>query len=250
MTLGCLSKATSSPKIMSDPTTKKPISDLDPELMEKIATTSLQIFEQAKSTLIPSLLKVAEEYNLRSGLYYIGLIDLSGSTVASSKLSKSQNDEWVGGFANLAQKALDFPAKNTAVFLKTIGDGSLFLFRNFDDILEWRSNVSKLCEEHNKRSVANGNPDFYQYYFKLIVHLGEVLIDLKKKDARSFALNIVFKIEKQFDKGSLGITEAVKQAIIEEINSGRFEIEKTSEDYVIDESSIKIPLWKLSIKKP
>lgn len=178
-------------------------SDLNQDLMKKIAMTSLQIFEQAKATLIPSLLKAAEEYNLRGGLYYIVLIDLFNSTVASSKMDKDQYSKWVGGFVSFSKSVLGFPQKNTSVFLKTIVDGSLFLFRNFDDILEWRNNVNKLCVEHNRKSIANGNPDFHQYHTKIIVHLGEVLIDLKNRGGSSFALNIVFKIEKQFPKKTI-----------------------------------------------
>ena len=219
--------------------------ELNSELGKKIAMTSIQIFEEIKETLIPSLIKAAEEYSLGSGLYYIVLIDLSDSTVVASKTEKHQNEEWINEFTALTRRALS--NKSSGVYLKTIGDSSLFLFRNFDDILEWKNNVNTLCKEYNQKIIAQGRPDFHQYHNKIIVHLGEGLIDLEKKDATSFALDICFKIEKKFDENDLGITEPVRQAILPEINSGKFEITKNKEDYSLEGTRIHIPLWKLYV---
>ena len=221
-------------------------SQLSPEQMKKITTTSLQLFEAFGETLVPSLIKAAEEYSLGSGLYFIALIDLSDSTVVASKTETHQNEEWINEFAKLTRRALS--NKSTGIYLKTIGDGSLFLFRKFNDIIEWQNNVNTLCKEYNQKITAEGRPDFYQYHNKIIVHLGEVLIDLEKKDAGSFALDICFKIEKKFGKTDLGITEPVRQVILPDINSGKFEITKNEEDYALEGTDIRIPLWKLHVK--
>ena len=214
--------------------------------MKEMMVTSLGVFDNMKSILLSSLTEAGKKHHLSNGLYYIVLIDLSGSTVAAGKMSGIEYPKWIEGFENITKAALNFLPNNITVHIKTIGDGCLFLFGNFDDILSWRTRVQTLCLEYNQKCKSDLKPDFYLYYNKIIVHIGEVYFDESGKDTNSFAVNVVFKIEKEFLKNDLGITEAVKQVIVPEINSGRFGIEKGN-DYTLEEAKISIPLWKLSI---
>lgn len=211
----------------------------------KIIQSSLKIFEMMKSTFMPSLKIVAKRHNLKNGLYYIVLIDISGSSIASDQMYQSKYPGWINDFTRLTKKALDFSHRNDAAYGLSCGDGSLFLFRNFDDILEWRTNTTNLCTEHNKK-CKSGKIDVPEYHNKIIVHLGEVDFDKDDEDPKSFAVNIVFKIEKKFVKNDFGVTEAVKQAILPEIRSGRFGIKK-GKKFVMDKKQIVVQLWKIII---
>ena len=86
----------------------------------------------------------------------------------------------------------------------------------------------------------------FQYHHKIITHIGEVYFNEDRTDTNSFPVSVTFKIEKQFQKNDFGITEAVKQAITPEINSGRFVVDENNV-YRIEDLDITIPLWKLSI---
>lgn len=212
--------------------------------MKDMMKTSLLVFDEMKSMLLSSLTDAGKKYHLNNGLYYIVLIDLSGSTIAAGKMPSSEYSKWINGFIRIIKDALEFSHRNTAIYIKSIGDGSLFLFGNFDDILEWKTKVDSLCETYNQKCKSEQKSDLYLYYYKIIVHIGEVYFEEGENDTNSYAVNVVFKIEKQFLKNELGITEAVKQAIMPEINSGRFKIIKGNE-YVLEEANVTIPLWKL-----
>jgi len=193
------------------------------------------------------VVEAGRKHKLMDGLYYVVLIDLSGSTIASSKMRGNTFSEWVKRFIQITKDAQNASKRNIAVHIKSIGDGSLFLFRNFDDILDWKNQVDKLCKHHNDLCKKEGKLDFHQYHHKTIIHLGEVYFDLENSDANAFGINVVFKIEKKFGKGEIGITDAVKQVLLQEINSGKFKIDSTS-SYSLDETGDSIiPLWKLTV---
>lgn len=214
--------------------------------MKDAMMSSLALFEVMKTKVLNSLDEAGKKYELNNGLYYIVLIDLSGSTKAAGKISGAEYPKWIEGFIKIIRDALNFTHKNIAIYVKSIGDGSLFLFGNFDDIVNWRSNVYNLCDAHNKKSKEKNEQEHFQYRHKIITHIGEVYFNEDRTDTNSFPVSITFKIEKQFDKDDFGITEAVKQVITPEINSGRFTIDKNKE-YRIDDLDITIPLWKLSV---
>ncbi len=132
------------------------------------------------------------------------------------------------------------------MYVKSIGDGALFLFRNFDDILDWKNKVDESCKHYNDICRKEGKLDFHQYHHKTIIHLGEVYFDLENYDANAFGVNLVFKVEKKFGKDEIGITDAVKQIILQEINCGKFKV-NNADSYSLDEKGDAIiPLWKLT----
>jgi hypothetical protein len=154
-------------------------------------------------------------------------------------------NQWIKNFLSITRDALNAKQRNLAVFVKFIGDGALFLFRNFDDILDWKNRVDESCSRHNDRCKKEGRLEFYKYHHKTVIHLSEVYFDQKDSEINAFGVNVVFKIEKKFARSEIGITDAVRQVIMQDINSGKFRIDIT-ECYSIDEDAgSKIPLWKL-----
>jgi len=214
---------------------------------KEITKRGLDKMNKINSELQDGVVEVGKKHHLRDGLYYLVLIDVAGSTLASSKMNGSEFHEWVKKFIRIAKEALNIRKRNLSVFVKSIGDGALFLFRNFDDILDWKNKVDESCRFHNDSCTKAGKLDFYQFHHKTIIHLGEVFFDRENYDANAFGINIVFKVEKKFGKDEIGITEAVKQIILPEINTGKFKI-SDADKYSFDEKEdAVIPLWKLTI---
>lgn len=190
------------------------------------------------------VIEIGRKYHLRDGLFYIVLIDLAGSTNASLKMEGVVFDEWIKRFLSITKEALNTKRRNLAVFVKSIGDGSLFLFRNFNDILEWKNRVDEFCVSHNTRCHNEGKLVFHHYHHKIIIHLSEVYFDEENSDINSFGVNLVFKIEKRFSKSEVGITDAVRHLIVQDINAGKFRIHD-AESYSVENADYQIPLWKL-----
>lgn len=191
------------------------------------------------------VVEAGRKYHLRDGLFYVVLIDLAGSTLASSKMSSSVFNKWIKNFLSITKDSLNAKQRNLTVFVKFIGDGALFLFRNFDDILDWKNNVDDWCSRHNDRCKKEGKLDFYQYHHKTIIHLSEVYFDQKDSEVNAFGVNVVFKIEKKFARSEIGITDTVRQVIIQDINSGKFRIDNADCYSPDEDEGYKIPLWKL-----
>ena len=213
--------------------------------LKEIAKLGLDKMQKMNTELQDGVVDIGKKHNLRNGLYYVVLIDLFGSTIASSKMNGAEFHEWVKKFIRITKEALNGRKKNLCVFVKSIGDGTLFLFRNFDDILVWKNNVDESCKRHNDICTKAGKLDFHQYHHKTIIHLAEIYFDKENYDANAFGINLVFKVEKKFGKDEIGITEGIKQIILPEINSGKFKI-SNADSYSLDEKGdVTVPLWKL-----
>jgi len=227
--------------------TSKPPEVIALSKFKEITKLGLDKMQQLNTEVQTGVVEIGMKHNLRDGLYYVVLIDVSGSTTASSKMNGTEFHEWIRKFIRITKEALNTRKKNLCVFVKSIGDGALFLFRNFDDILEWKNNVDESCRRHNDICTKAGKLDFHQFHHKTIIHLGEVYFDRENYDANAFGINLVFKVEKKFGGDEIGITEAVKQIILPEINAGKFRINNV-DSYSLDEKGdATIPLWKLTI---
>jgi len=172
----------------------------------------------ARNAALSAIAKVREleEQNLfRPGLYYIALIDLSASTVASAHLSPEINKRRIETFITATVEALgSIELKNYAQFVKEIGDASLFLFSSFDDLYRWWRATHSAFEAYNqdwKDELEDKEWPFFKLDAKTVVHLGEVSF-AEQKNPVALAVNQVFKIEKLFAPGELGATDAVRQA--------------------------------------
>jgi predicted transcriptional regulator len=225
----------------------KPLESAAISKFKEITKKGLAQIQNRNAEIQDGVVEIGKKHKLHDGLYYLVLIDISGSTVASSKMKGSEFHEWIRKFMGMAKEALITRKRNLCVFVKSTGDGALFLFRNFDDILDWKKKVDESCRDHNDICMKVGRLDYHQYHYKTIIHLGEVFFDKENYDANAFGVNMVFKVEKKFGRDEIGITEAVKQIILPEINTGKFKV-FNADNYVLDENEeTSIPLWNLTV---
>jgi hypothetical protein len=219
---------------------------VDLSQLKKIVKQGLDKIQMKNLEMQMGIVDAGKKHKLRDGLYYVVLIDLAGSTAVSSKMSGVAFTEWIKRFIHITKDTLNIKQRNLSVFIKSVGDGALFLFRNFEDILEWKTQVDEACRHHNETCRTVGKHDFHQYHHKTIIHLSEVYFDMENFDANAFGVNLVFKVEKKFGKDELGITDAVKHVILHEINAGKFKIDNAG-NYSVDEiGDTEISLWKLT----
>jgi len=224
---------------------KKRKTDIKEKNIEK-NYASYAIYEKMKSTFMSSLRDAVKKHNLKNGLYYVVITDLSSSTNASDKISNElEYCKWVNGFIEITKKALDFTHRNDATWGLKCGDASLFLFTNFEDVIEWRDNFLSLSDKYNDK-CKSGKINLPEYHNKIIVHLGEIDFGKEDEDLKLSAVNVIFEIEKKFEKNDFGITDTVREAILPEISSGRFGVKK-GKKFNIDKKSSVIQLWKLII---
>ena len=193
--------------------------------------------------------KLEEQKFFRPCLYYVVLIDLAGSTPASARLEPDENIKRIKQFTGFTVEALKkLPARNIEVFLSEIGDASLFLFTNFEDILNWAGMVDDLLDAYNQKCMQEGKPEVYKMYSRKVVHLGEVHFT-EESDPVALAINQVFKIEKEFKRGQFGITDAVRQVALPRINSGQLTA-KLITRIMLPGENVPCRLWNITVAKP
>lgn len=188
--------------------------------------------------------RMEKEKVLKPGLYYVVLIDMVGSTMASTQLSPDENKKRIRQFIQFTKDALPYRRRNTAIFVKDIGDAALFLFSNFQDILDWSEKTDDLCDKNNQRCIETNKPEIYQMYSKKCIHLGEVHFN-EESDPIALVINQIAKIEKEFKKDQLGITDTVKQVILPRINSQEIKATKIK-NIVLQGESVPRPLWTIA----
>jgi class 3 adenylate cyclase len=168
---------------------------------------------------IAKVRKLEQQHIFRPGLYYIALVDLSGSTVASEKLGAVESRKRVEWFVTACVEALgEINLRNYVQFVKEIGDATLFIFSSFDDLLDWTSAADTNFEKYSsvyEPAVVCDDEDLGEYFrirTKKVVHLGEVAFS-GKANPLALAINQVFKIEKLFGPGQLGCTNVVANSV-------------------------------------
>lgn len=197
---------------------------------------------------INKIKKLGEQKSFRPCLYYIVLIDLAGSTLASARLEPDENIKRIKQFGGFTMEALKkIPARNIQIFLSEIGDASLFLFTNFQDVLNWARIVDELLNAYNQNCIMEGKPEVYQMYSRKCIHLGEVHFT-EESDPIALAINQIFKIEKEFKNGQFGITDAVKQVILPRINSGQLNAKLITRT-VLPGENYPCRLWDVTVVK-
>jgi len=174
-------------------------------------------------TVTPELKSLRTKEKFKPGLYYLVWADLSDSTKSSEKLAPEDFEKKITRFISFTKESMPTQLKNSAYFVKDIGDASLFLFNNFLDILKWKQTLEKKCNSHNKKISKSQKSKYHLIEYKVIVHLGEIQLD-EQGDPKSLSLNQLSKIEKEFKKNHFGITEKVRLVILPRINSKQIKI--------------------------
>jgi class 3 adenylate cyclase len=183
-----------------------------------------------------SLIEIKETFNklktlrkrnkLKNGVYYVVLVDLSKSTESAMHLGPSENAERIVEFVEMIKKSLaKSNSKNTAEFIKDVGDCGLLIFGNIEDILKWNSHLQALINRYNarvKRTRARREVKYRIIQTHTCIHLGEM--HFVERNPLCLAINQTFKFEKMVKPGQIGITETVANTIMPHINNKRISI--------------------------
>jgi hypothetical protein len=156
-----------------------------------------------------------KEELFRPGLYYIVLSDLCGSTKGSSLLGQDLNIRRVESFILTCIETLSSITPNNYYMpIREIGDAALIIFSSFADVHNWWLTMHEWIAVSNFQWQAElSSKDFRAFLLdaKTVVHVGEVAYS-DKSNPIAHAVNQVFKIEKLFKGGELGMTQAAKTA--------------------------------------
>ena len=188
--------------------------------------------------------KLEEENQIQSGLYYIVLIDLVGSTNAAGKMDPQENIERINKFIGFTKSAINNNSRNKIEHLLQIKDASLILFCNFEDILDWYKKISELLQKFNDECDVKKIDEIYKMYCKVATQAGEV--HFYKADPIALAVDQVFKIEKYLKSGYFGVTDRVREIILPRIFSKKLSSEKIMDLDLEGEENIR-PLWNIII---
>jgi Adenylate cyclase, family 3 (some proteins contain HAMP domain) len=159
---------------------------------------------------IRHVMELEKSHLFRPGLYYILLSDLCRSTEASLQLGAELNRLRVETFILNCIDALgSIDLQNYAMFLREVGDAVLIIFSSFSDVLEWYMTMKIYLAKRNQISSFELEQEQYKQFkleAKTVVHAGEVFYS-DKNIPMAFAVNQVFKVEKLFKAGELGVTQ-------------------------------------------
>jgi class 3 adenylate cyclase len=151
----------------------------------------------------------------RPGLYYIVLSDLSRSTDASARLGQDLNMRRVESFILTCIEALgNIDPRNYFHPIREIGDAVLIIFSSFADVLAWWAKMHEWLAVSNFQWQGELPPADFKHFLleaKTVVHVGEVAYSSENIPIAQ-AVNQVFKIEKLFKPGELGVTEATRRS--------------------------------------
>jgi class 3 adenylate cyclase len=124
----------------------------------------------------------------RSGLYYLVLVDLVGSTSYMAEHGNEAGADRIERFVTAAISAIsEIRLENTAVPLETIGDAVLIIFQCFPDILRWQAALEGCL-------VAGALAGEKPIEVRTCVSIGDVI--LRGVNPIALAVSQVFKFEK------------------------------------------------------
>jgi class 3 adenylate cyclase len=181
---------------------------------------------------IRHVMELEKRHLFRPGLYYILLSDLCRSTEASLHLGAELNRLRVETFILNCIEALgSIELKNYAMFLREVGDAVLIIFSSFRDILEWYMTMKMYLAKRDQMWSFDLDPIHYKHFrleAKTVVHAGEVFYS-DENIPIAYAVNQVFKIEKLFKAGELGITQTTLSSILPVLKGTIFRYRKRAE---------------------
>ena len=211
---------------------------------EALSNVPIYAKEEAFEAIM-KIKKLEDEKFFQPGLYYIVLVDLAHSTKASAELGPETNRQRIELFIKYTIKALsEIELSNSRdFFVKEIGDASLFIFSNFNDILKWSKKLDEILYSYNIVCDNENKPNIYKMYAKKCIHVGEVHYS-DTSNPIALAVNQVFKIEKLFKNNEIGITELVREIISPLIKSEIIKIEKIT-DVLLPGDDKKRPVWRI-----
>lgn len=149
------------------------------------------------SAALDKIIELQSQGIIRDGIYYIVLVDIVGSTKFAAEFGNTRLSERIKTFVTHSFKALsESQIKNSAIFLREIGDAVLFIFQHFPDVLKWRDNLQKYMD------IVGGNTP---YSLRTCVHVGEVT--LEGVNPITLAVSQTFKMEKTVQPNDIVLTD-------------------------------------------
>lgn len=179
---------------------------------------------------------------LTNGLYYLVLTDLVSSKAYKQKWGNEAGTARVFDFHAAAQQALlNTQPNNSGVFIKTVGDAVLLVFRHFPDIVHWH------LEFLGTSDPTGGGPDV-QMKARTWVHVGELLF--RPREVYGLAVDELFKIEAKAKSSILAadfvLTQAASQTATPSLYPKQCELIRTS---VMNLPELpRIELFRLDVK--
>jgi class 3 adenylate cyclase len=154
--------------------------------------------QQEARQAIEKIVDLQKQGVIRSGLYYVVLVDLVGSTKFAAAHGNEAAADRIRTFISASFNALnEIKVRNTGLFVKEIGDAVLFVFQHFPDVLRWRAQFA--------RWVALPSYDAEPIVLRTCVHIGEVY--LEGVNPLSLAVSQTFKMEKTVPGGAIALTQ-------------------------------------------
>lgn len=136
---------------------------------------------------------------VRSGLYYVVLVDVVGSTAYMAEHGNFAADKRIEHFVTGALNAIGQTAlTNTAIFLRDIGDAVLLIFQCFPDILRWQAQLESYL------ALFAPHDDAHRIRIRTCIHIGDVI--LRGVNPVALAVSQVFKFEKSVAEGDIALS--------------------------------------------
>ena len=181
---------------------------------------------------IQNVMELERNQLFRPGLYYILLSDLCRSTEASLHLGAKLNHLRIETFILNCTEALgSISLENYAMFLREVGDAVLIIFSSFKDVLEWYMTMKMYLAKRDQMWSYELEPEEYKHFkleSKTVVHSGEVFYS-DGNIPIAYAINQVFKVEKIFKAGELGVTQTTLSSILPVLKGTIFRYRKGAE---------------------
>jgi class 3 adenylate cyclase len=135
---------------------------------------------------------------LRTGIYYLVLVDLVGSTEFTATHGNKAAADRIRLFVTSSFNGLNNASlKNIGLFVKEIGDAVLFVFSHFTDVLSWLHYFRAFLKIFSQSSKE-------PYVVRTCIHLGEVSLD--GVNPLSLGVSQTFKMEKAVKGGDVVLT--------------------------------------------
>jgi len=180
------------------------LSELD-EIRREFMRFAPAYAEEEAELALSKIIELQSQGLVRSGLYYVVLVDLVGSTAYMAEQGNSAASLRIEHFVKSAIDAIGHTQlTNTAIFIKEIGDAVLLIFQCFPDILKWQD----MLEQHLKLFSPNDN--VHQIRVRTCIHVGDVI--LRGVNPVALAVSQLFNFEKDVGENEIVLSQSAYYA--------------------------------------
>jgi class 3 adenylate cyclase len=173
-------------------------SDLE-EIRREFMRFAPSYAQEETESALDKILSLQSQGLARSGLYYLVLVDIVGSTAYMAEHGNVAADRRIEHFVRSAPEAIgQIELTNTAIFIKEIGDAVLLIFQCFPDVLKWQAAFESYLDLYGRP----GAPE--RIAIRTCVHIGDVI--LRGVNPVALAVSQLFKFEKEVAAGEIALS--------------------------------------------